>query len=45
MNEIWISFIAPFGSSILMYVVAAFLKMPNSQILNVVTLRQLEAAM
>lgn len=44
-KDIWISFVAPWGSIILMYVLSSFLKMPNSQLLNVVTLRQLEAAM
>jgi hypothetical protein len=43
-NELWIAFIAPLGSMILMFVVCCFLKMPNSQFVNVVTLRQLEVA-
>lgn len=44
MNEMWISFVAPIGSMMLMYVVSCFLKMPNSQFVNNVTLRQLEIA-
>eukprot|EP00347_Sterkiella_histriomuscorum_P007679 403347989 len=44
-KDIWISFVAPLGSTILMYILASFLKMPNSQLLNVVTLRQLEASL
>jgi hypothetical protein len=43
-NEMWISFVAPIGSMILMYIVSCFLKMPNSQFVNNVTLRQLEIA-
>jgi hypothetical protein len=38
-SELWIAFISPFGSMILMYVVSCFLKMPNSQFVRNVTLR------
>ncbi len=44
MNELWISFIAPLGSMVLMFVISCFLKMPNNHFINVVTLRQLEIA-
>lgn len=43
-GQLWISFIAPIGSMIGMYVVSMFLKMPNNQFVNVVALRQLEVA-
>jgi hypothetical protein len=43
-SELWIAFISPFGSMILMFVVSCFLKMPNSQFVKNVTLRQLEIA-
>jgi len=43
-SELWISFLAPFGSMILMFVISCFLKMPNSQFVKNVTLRQLEVA-
>ncbi len=43
-SELWIAFIAPFGSMIMMWVISCFLKMPNSQFVNNVTLRQLEIA-
>ncbi len=38
-EELWIAFIAPFGSMIMMAVISCFLKMPNSQFVNNVTLR------
>ena len=43
-GDLWIAFISPFGSMILMAVISCFLKMPNSQFVNNVTLRQLEVA-
>jgi hypothetical protein len=38
-DEMYIAFIAPIPSMILMWVVSCFLKMPNSQFINIVTLR------
>ena len=43
-GQLWISFIAPFGSMILMFVLSMFLKMPDSQFVRIVSLRQLEVA-
>ena len=43
-GDLWIAFISPFGSMIMMAVISCFLKMPNSQFVNNVTLRQLEVA-
>ena len=43
-KDMWIAFIAPIGSMILMFVISSFLKMPNSQFVNIVSLRQLEVA-
>jgi len=43
-DQLWISFVAPIGSMILMFVMAMVLKMPNTQFINIVTLRQLEIA-
>lgn len=43
-KDLWIAFIAPIGSMILMFVISSFLKMPNSQFVNIVSLRQLEVA-
>ena len=44
MNDMWIGIYAPIGSMILMWVISSFLKIPNSQFINVVTLRQMEVA-
>jgi len=42
-GELWISFIAPWGSMILMYLVASFLKINNTQIYSCATIRQVDS--
>ena len=44
-NDIWISFIAPWGAMIGMYVMCTFFKINNTQLFNCSTLKQIEFTM